>query len=257
MKKVIKHVVRVLVFVFIITFIVSGYLTVSGQTKDIKEEKVKVEKKSEKKVEEEQAEEQPVQEQTQTQQVNNTYVAPQITGNRIVAGGVTNNLVHDDGSYFYLNHNLNGAYDSNGVPFIDSRTNFSTKKTIIYAHSNMQGTGPFQALQNYHYNPGYYYAHPYIEVFYNGGYYRYQIFSVYVSTANSDYDEGLEYFQGMYYNDVTWQDALNRYKSNSEYDTGVSVSSSDRILILQTCSMDPAYYEKYYRYNLVIMGKLI
>ena len=54
-----------------------------------------------------------------------------------------------------------------------------------------------------------------------------------------------------------WDKTINWYKSNSDYDTGVSVNSSDKILILQTCSMDPNYYEKYYRYNLVIMGKLI
>ena len=36
-----------------------------------------------------------------------------------------------------------------------------------------------------------------------------------------------------------------------------SSNSNDKIIILQTCSMDPNYYEKYYRYNLLIMGKLI
>ena len=51
--------------------------------------------------------------------------------------------------------------------------------------------------------------------------------------------------------------AIQKYKNNSEYDTGVSVSSNDKILILQTCSMDPNYYEQYYRYNLLIMGKLV
>ena len=254
MKKVLKYTTRVLVLFIIVTVYISGYLTVSGQTKDIKEEKVKIEKKAEKVTEE-----QEVQEKQDIQPVQNEVIeTPQIIpANRIIAGGVTNNLVYDNGDYFYLDHNLNGVYDGRGVPFIDFRTNFATRKTIIYAHSNQQGTGPFQALQNYHNNPGYFYSHPIIEVYYNGAYYRYQIFSVYISTANSDYDEGLEYFQSMYYNDITWEQAINNYKNNSEYDTGVSVNGKDKILILQTCSMDPNNYERYYRYNLLIMGKLV
>ena len=70
-------------------------------------------------------------------------------------------------------------------------------------------------------------------------------------------DEGLEYFHKMYYSESEWEYTINKYKNNSEYDTGVSVSSNDKILILQTCSMDPNYYKKYYRYNLLVMGKLI
>ena len=61
----------------------------------------------------------------------------------------------------------------------------------------------------------------------------------------------------MYYNDAEWGERIQWYKNNSEYDTGVSVSASDKILILQTCSMDPNFYLRYYRYNLVIMAKLV
>ena len=61
----------------------------------------------------------------------------------------------------------------------------------------------------------------------------------------------------MYYNDAEWGERIQWYKNNSEYDNGVSVSASDRILILQTCSMDPNFYQRYYRYNLVIMAKLV
>ena len=163
----------------------------------------------------------------------------------------------ETGENFYLNHNLNGEYDGIGVPYIDFRTDFNTRKTIIYAHSSPSGNGPFQPLQNYHYNKGYYDAHPYIVVNYNGAQYTYQIFSVYVSVADSEESEGLEYYHRMYYSDGGWEEAIQKYKNNSEYDTGVSVSASDRILILQTCSMDPNFYQRYYRYNLVIMGKLV
>ena len=165
-------------------------------------------------------------------------------------------LMNDDGSYFYLDHNIYGEYDNIGVPFIDSRTDFTTRKTILYAHSSKSGNGPFQILQNYM-DSSFFYQHPIITITYNGNTYRYQIFSVYVSLADDDYSDGLEYFNHISYSDSRWDKAIHNYKDYSIYDTGVEVTSSDKIIILQTCSMDDRYYEKYYRYNLLVMGKLI
>ena len=192
--------------------------------------------------------------------VYTTYSEPEeniIQGNSIRVASIYNHLMNDDGSYYYLNHGLDGTENGIGVPFIDQRTDFGGRKTIIYAHSSMAGNGPFNALQNYHYNKNYYDNNKYITINYNGNTYTYEIFSVYVSVANNEEDPGLEYYHNMYYSDSDWENTINWYKSNSDYDTGVSVNGNDKILILQTCSMDPNYYEKYYRYNLVIMGKLI
>ena len=167
-----------------------------------------------------------------------------------------NSLMKDDGSYFYLDHNIYGDYDGIGVPFIDSRMDFYTRKTILYGHSSLSGNGTFQLLQNYM-DSSFYWNHPIITVRYNGEEFRYQIFSVYVSLADDYTSDGLEYFYRTSYSDSKWDETIHQYKNNSIYDTGVEVSSSDRILILQTCSMDERYYEKYYRYNLLVMGKLI
>jgi len=75
---------------------------------------------------------------------------------------------------------------------------------------------------------------------------------------NSDYDTGVEVSA----NDKslilqTCSMDSRYYKNNSDYDTGVEVSANDKILILQTCSMDSRYYKKYYRYNQLVMAKLI
>ena len=183
---------------------------------------------------------------------------PVITNSISIGNVLYNHLMKDTtGDHFYLNHNLNGDYDGIGVPYIDFRTDFNTRKTIIYSHSSTQGNGPFQVLQNYHYNKAFYDQNPYITIHYEGRTYTYQIFSVYVSVANSEEDDGLEFFHRMYYTDSEWNERVNYYKSHSDYETGVSVSGSDKILILQTCSMDPNFYQKYYRYNLLIMGKLV
>ena len=195
--------------------------------------------------------------QTAPQSVSTVYSEPVISGNSIRVASIYNHLMSDDGSSFYLNHDLNGNYDGRGVPFVDFRNDFTGRKSIVYAHSSLAGNGPFNALQNYHNNPGYFYNNRYITVQYNGNTYTYEIFSVYVSLAEDEYSDGLEYYYRMNYSDEEWGQVLQEYKNHSEYDTGVTVNSSDKIIILQTCSMDSNYYEKYYRYNLLIMGKLI
>ena len=167
------------------------------------------------------------------------------------------NIIMDDGSYFYLDHDLNGNYNNVGMPIIDDRTNFNTRKTLIYAHSAKDGRSPFNFLQSYHNNQGFYNGHKYITINYGGRTYKYEIFSVYISVANGPYDDGLEYFRNTYYTDTEWDETVKWYKSLSEYDTGVEVSGNDKILILQTCAMDNNYYHKYYRANLLVMGKLI
>lgn len=189
----------------------------------------------------------------------NNNVNNSVSYNSISISNVLNkNLMKDEnGDHFYLSHNINGVYDGVGVPYIDFRNDFNTRKTIIYAHSSTSGNGPFQVLQNYYYNKGFYDNNRYITINYNGNTYTYEIFSVYVSVADNESSEGLEYFHRMNYSDSEWEEAINKYKANSIYDTGVSVNGNDKIVILQTCSMDPNYYNKYYRYNLLIMGKLI
>ncbi len=186
------------------------------------------------------------------------YEIPKMNGNTIEIPNVyQNTLLRDSGNHFYLNHNINGDYDGIGVPYIDFRNDFTGRKTILYGHSSTLGNGPFQVFQNYHNNPGFYQQNPYINIYYGGLHYTYHIFSVYVSLADSEQSEGLEFYRVMDYSDEEWERTILKYKNNSEYDTGVSVNNNDKILIIQTCSMDPNYYAKYYRYNLLVMGKLI
>ena len=178
--------------------------------------------------------------------------------NKITIDGVLENrIMDDDGSYYYLDRNLEGREDQTGMTIIDFRTDFETRKTLLYAHSTLAGNGPFQALQNYHNNKEYYDNHKYIKINYNDKDYNYEIFSVFISLAEDRNSEELEYFYNTEYIDAEWDRAIKEYKRKSQYDTGVEVNKDDKILILQTCSMDPEYYEKYYRYNLLIMAKQI
>ena len=54
-----------------------------------------------------------------------------------------------------------------------------------------------------------------------------------------------------------WETRIKEYKNKSQYNTGVDVEWNDKILIIQTCSTNSQYANKYYISNLVIMGKLI
>ncbi len=166
-------------------------------------------------------------------------------------------LVPDDGSYYFLNHSLSGKNDNIGVPFMDFRATLNSRKMIVYSHSSKTRNAPFNYFQKYHNNKSFFQKHKYIIINYQGKTYKYEIFSVYIAVAESEEDEGLEYFHRMSYSDAEWAHTIQEYKNNSEYDTGVSVSGSDKILIIQTCSMDNNYYHKHYRANQLVMGKLV
>ena len=247
--------------------LIKEYTTVVETKKEKVEEKLenKIEEIKEESTTEEETTSQSTVEEYIPQPVIEEVVTPQvveeqkITENKIIIPNTLDKYLMKDetGEHFYLNHNIYGNYDGIGVPYVDFRTDFQGRKTIIYAHSSTTGNGPFQVLQNYHNNKWFYDNNRFIIIQYNGIKYTYEIFSIYISTADSEESEGLEYFHQMNYTDLEWEQTLLKYKNNSEYDTGVEVNSTDKILILQTCSMDPNYYAKYYRYNQLVMGKLI
>ena len=270
MKKIWVNIVQIIMTFMIMISSTFSYINVESKTIDknlIPQENIAVETKIEEPVEEEVPEEiveeiqeeiaEPIIEEVEVQEP--IYQEAIIVGNKIEIPGVLSKplMKDEEGNHFYLNHSIEGIYDGKGVPYIDFRNDLTGKKTIIYAHSSTAGNGPFQALQNYHNNKSFYDNNRYIKIEYNGVLYTYEIFSVYVSVADSEESEGLEYFHRMNYTEEEWEETLQKYRNNSEYDTGVSVNKSDKILILQTCSMDPNYYAKYYRYNQLIMAKWI
>ena len=72
--------------------------------------------------------------------------------------------------------------------------------------------------------------------------YQYKIFSVYIATT------ALQHVN-LNFSDEEYSNHLNWLKSNSIYDTGVSIASNDDILVLQTCyfGIDNSY--------LIVVGK--
>ncbi len=202
---------------------------------------------------------------TTTSTTTTTTTIPVTTTMRIATTQkvYSNNLsISGYNKYYPLVKASNTSYEElvkgNKYAVLDYRLDFNKyKKVIIYGHSFVDGGGLFNYFQNYDGNKSFYDNHKYITVNYNGNTYRYEIFSVYIVTANKDDDPSMEYYYWYNYNDVKWDEVIKSYKNKSQYNTGVDVSGDDEILIIQTCSTNPSVAGKYYKANLLIMGKLI
>ncbi len=156
-------------------------------------------------------------------------------------------LKYKDNDY-YLHHNSYGNYEINGSIFQDYRINLEDRKVLIYGHSSIYDDIPFNELEKY-YNKSFYDSHKYIKLVTEDNEYLYEIFSVYVETSDFTY-------VNLKISDDMYNEHLKKYKSNSLYDTGVSVTDGDEVIILQTCSNDNKY-KKYRKKYLLVIGKKI
>lgn len=150
---------------------------------------------------------------------------------------------------YYLTHDALGRKKSSGATYLDYRINKDSNKILIYGHNNNELSLPFSILENYNYYD-YYKEHNYIILNIDGYSYKYEIFSVYIETSDWDY------MKINFSSKNSWLGHLNSLKNKSIYDTGVDVSSDDKILILQTCSKNKKYSSYSKKYMLVI-AKLV
>ena len=139
-------------------------------------------------------------------------------------------IMQGDDNAYYLNHTFKGNVNSAGSIFMEvlNAADFTDYHTLIYGH-NMKNGSMFGTL-SYYKSPTYLVAHPYLYVDTEYGQQKYQIFSCYETSATSD-----SYTIG-FAPDEIYQEYLNTIKGRSEYDTGVDVSTEDKILSLSTCT---------------------
>lgn len=159
-------------------------------------------------------------------------------------------IMQGDDNDYYLKHTPYGEYSSSGSVYLDYRTDINnSKKLLIYGHNSSNIDMPFKILEEY-YDRDYYDNHKYVSVTTNKTKKKYEIFSVYVETSDFSYM------------DVTFADSdeylrhLENLKSKSMYDTGVTVSKDDEVLILQTCSEHPDYRNYQKKYLLIILRRV-
>ena len=153
----------------------------------------------------------------------------------------------DDNEY-YLHHLYDGTYNKTGCLFADyeNQEDFSDRNTIIYGH-NMRDGSMFATLNEYD-EQGYFDGHPQMYLVTPGGGYIVEIFTAFVakpSESGSDTSPWRLSFKddGAY---TTW---LSEMAGRSVIETDVTVTSSDKVLTLSTCTPGGAS-------RFIVMGKL-
>ena len=155
-------------------------------------------------------------------------------------------VLQSNNNEYYLNHTVNKKYDVKGSVILDYRNNINDRKILLYGHSGKEKDLPFLNLNNY-VHEDYYKKHDTIKLYTLDGLKKYKIFSSYIEREDFDY-VNLKSFNGL-----TYLEHLNKLKNKSLYDTGISLNENDKVIILQTCSMNDIGYQKY---NLVIGKEL-
>lgn len=157
-------------------------------------------------------------------------------------------VTQTDDNEYYLHHLYDGTYNKVGCLFADyeNRADFSDRNTIIYGH-NMRDGSMFAALNEYG-GQGYYDGHPQMYLVTPGGGYTVEIFTAFAAEPGESGSDASPWRlswkdDGAY---TTW---LSEMAGRSVIETGVTVTSSDKVLTLSTCT--PGGKSRF-----IVMGKL-
>ncbi|MGI5894927.1 MAG: class B sortase [Candidatus Merdivicinus sp.] len=147
-------------------------------------------------------------------------------------------LQHEDNDY-YLNHNFEGDYDPNGVPFMDFRNNVQEldNNTLIYGH-NWESGQMFHSLLLYK-DVEFYKQNPVItfDTVYEES--QWKVIACFEAVTDANIGEVFNYFNFVRTSDperVQWY--LDEVMARSYFTTTVDVNTDDRLLTLQTCAND-------------------
>ncbi len=140
-------------------------------------------------------------------------------------------VAQDTDNMYYLRHLPNGEYNTSGTLFLDYRNNsdFEGWTSLIYGH-NMKIDTMFGTLPEYR-EQSYYEAHPFLYLLTPEADYRIDVIGGFViSDDDPIYDTT---------GSKEERDALLKTVARkTEITTAVSVSDTDRIIALSTCSYD-------------------
>ena len=139
----------------------------------------------------------------------------------------------NDNSY-YLKHNFNKEYNIAGWIFADYHNKFdeTDKNIVIFGHNTKDGSmfGTLNKVLDKKWQE----KHENLEIVLvtESGQYKYKVFSTY-SIVAEDY-----YINTIFNNDDEFTKFINKIKSRSNYDYGVELDSSDKVLTLSSCIGD-------------------
>lgn len=158
-------------------------------------------------------------------------------------------VTQTDNNDYYLRHLYDGTYNKTGCLFADyeNQADFSDRNTIIYGH-NMRDGSMFAALNQYDGQP-YFDTHKEMYLVTPESGYVMEVFSAFeAKPAESGSDTSpwrLNWKDDGAY--TTWLRAMTE---RSVVETDVSVTSSDKVLTLSTCTPGGAS-------RFIVMGKLV
>lgn len=130
---------------------------------------------------------------------------------------------------FYLTHNFHKKKDQAGAIFMDYRqsANQLDNHTIIYGH-NMKDQSMFGTLRHY-LDPEYLKSHSTISIDFLESTYEWEVFSVYTTTTTDWLKPRFEHQQDFAH-------FIEQMKSKSMIPTETSLTASDKLLTLSTCT---------------------
>lgn len=131
---------------------------------------------------------------------------------------------------YYLKHTFKKESNPAGSIFMEAANtkDFEDCHTILYGH-NMKNLSMFGVLKKYK-TEDFYGENPYFTIYTTEHVYRYQIFAYYDISMDADlYTIGFR-------PDEVFQSFVDEMCQRSYYDTGIDVTSKDKVLTLSTCS---------------------
>ena len=157
-------------------------------------------------------------------------------------------VTQTDNNEYYLHHLYDGTYNKVGCLFADyeNQADFSDRNTIIYGH-NMRDGSMFAALNEYG-GQSYYDGHPQMYLVTPDGGYVMEVFSAFeAKPAESGSDTSP--WRLSWKDDGAYTTWLSEMADRSVIETDVTVTSSDKVLTLSTCT--PGSKRRF-----IVMGKL-
>lgn len=154
----------------------------------------------------------------------------------------------DDNEY-YLHHLYDGTYNKVGCLFADyeNKADFSDRNTIIYGH-NMRDGSMFAALNEYD-EQSYFDAHKQMYLVTPEGGYLCEVFAAFVAKP-SESGSDTSPWRLSWKDDGAYTTWLTAMAERSVVETDVTVTSSDKVLTLSTCTPGGAS-------RFIVMAKLV
>ena len=160
-------------------------------------------------------------------------------------------LVQGDDNEYYSSRDFYKNSSQYGCPYLDykNRTQGLDDNTIIYG-PYMSNNILFASLEQYKTVDGYKKS-PLIEFSTLYETYTFKVFAAFISTSNPAEDNGFSYTGTDFISDAKFSEFINKVKSKSIINTGISVQTDDKIITLVTSS------NEFEGAKLVVMGRLV